>query len=311
MSDDKYEEVMNKCKELEKKLSDLQKENENLSACLEIANAHKEFASSTPLPSPLPNVVLEKSSVPYFEARTPASNPLKRNMEVEYWLRQIELITRVKDDATLINAARLHCKGAAELVINSPLFENVVTWQDFKNLVRKKFRGTSTSVDFFRFLNEIILAPHQSPQDLYIEIQGYVYQGLRDYPVAVGNAEELITRIFLQSLPLGLREMVMIKSDAPVDELVDTAAKIWNCRSARKQNSRSQVAVTNDKDEIYCAFHKCKGHSTASCRAKPPGNVCWSCGNPGHQRRSCPFSASQASSTSPSVDAAGLSSGCH
>lgn len=38
----------------------------------------------------------------------------------------------------------------------------------------------------------------------------------------VGNAEELITLIFLQSFLPELREVVMIKLDAPIDEMVDT-----------------------------------------------------------------------------------------
>lgn len=112
----------------------------------ETENAHKEFAKATPPPLPLPNVVFEKSSVPYFEARTPASNSPKRNMEVEYWHRQIEVVMRVIYDATLTNATRLHYKGNAELVIISPLFENV-TRQDFKILERRKFPVMSTSVD--------------------------------------------------------------------------------------------------------------------------------------------------------------------
>lgn len=61
---------------------------ENLSACLENMYAQKEFANSKLLPSPLPIAVLEKSSEPYSEAHTPASNPLKRNMEAEYWLNK-------------------------------------------------------------------------------------------------------------------------------------------------------------------------------------------------------------------------------
>lgn len=38
----------------------------------------------------------------------------------------------------------------------------------------------------------------------------------------VGNAEELITLIFLQSFLPELREVVMIKLDAPIVEMVDT-----------------------------------------------------------------------------------------
>ncbi|ROT83513.1 pol polyprotein [Penaeus vannamei] len=47
-----------------------------------------------------------------------------------------------------------------------------------------------------------------------------VYQGLRDYPRAIGDPDDLIRRVFLQGLPRWIREAVVVKEEAELCNLV-------------------------------------------------------------------------------------------
>ena len=290
----KYDDLLEKYNELERQFLSLRNENETLRGQIQSlsdnddSNAHSRTAACVQ--------IVSKDNIPLFEAKVPASDPLRRNAEVESFLKRVELVTQSSDDSMLISVAKSRCRGAAELLINSSLFDSINTWSDFKDLVRIKFRGTTTPADYFTFLNALQLGTSQSPQDLYIQIQGYVYQGARDYPNIIVDTEELISRIFLQALPLWLRELLASAEDLPIDKLVDVSSRIWNCRVKKNSSFSESVATTSHSDKRdYCAYHKFNGHSTSACRKKPSGNVCWKCQGHGHKRNNCPFSSSQAS----------------
>ena len=242
----------------------------------------------------------EKDLVPIFEAKVPSTQPLKRNAEVEHWLRRLELLDPEADDAFRIRQAKVYSKGQAEVIINSEVFACITDWSEFKKLIRKKFRGTCTSSEFFKFLQEKKLSENLSPKDLYLDIETCVLQGKSDYPSAFGDSNELIRRTFLQALPFWLKELVAPYEDAELEFLVDSTTRIWNYRLERRvandhafsTASTSESATTAGayaQNVPYCAYHRFKGHSTVSCRKKPDGRNCWTCGSENHKRKECPF----------------------
>ena len=92
-----------------------------------------------------------------------------------------------------------------------------------------------------------------------------------------------------------LRELAASSEDMPNDKLVEIANRICN-EELILRVMVSQVAATLVQSRgKYCAYHKCKTHTTKACHAKPSGSVCWSCVNTGHIRNKCPFSQGQAS----------------
>lgn len=97
--------------------------------------------------------------------------------------------------------------------VNSPLFDNIFDWATFKQKLRVQFRGTCSSGNFYRLLYKNRLLPGQAPLDFYLALEGIVYQGYRDYPGAIGEPEELLSRVFLQGLPSWLREVLAIKEE--------------------------------------------------------------------------------------------------
>lgn len=151
-------------------------------------------------------VIHREDSVPKFNAEISAAFPMKRNQEVESWLRAIENIVKPASDEAHIRAEMALCRGTADLIVNSPVFDSINDWSDFKAIVRSKFRGTCSSTEFFKHLHESKLAVDQAPLDFFVSIEGLVYQGFRDYPMAIGVPDELIRRVFLQGLPHWLRD---------------------------------------------------------------------------------------------------------
>lgn len=294
-SDDKYNDLLLKYSAMETKLTSLMTENNNLRERLETLE-HGNGDTKVNPPVQLVNCAIGKDSIPIFEAKTPSSQPLKRNSEVDFFLTQVELASQCHDDTFLIRSAKSRCRGIVASIVNSPIFDEVNTWAEFKELIRKKFRGTASASDYLNFLSAQRLEPNQSPQDLYVQIQSYVYQAVRDYPTAIGDVDELISRTFLQALPMWLRELIVSSENLPNDKLVEVANRVWNLKFNSKTNvGLSHVASTSATSKSkYCAYHRCKGHTTTECRAKPSSNVCWRCGNTDHVRKNCPFSQNQA-----------------
>lgn len=52
----------------------------------------------------------------------------------------------------------------------------------------------------------------QAPLDFFVSIEGLVYQGFRDYPVAIGVPDKLIQRVFIHGLSHWLQEALALKS---------------------------------------------------------------------------------------------------
>jgi len=275
-------------------------------------------------PTPVQPIVISERQepIPMFSAKTPASLPLQRNNEVNTWLRQIELLARPNTDAGRITAARTRCSGDAELIINSELFDDITSWSDFRATIKRKFGGTASAAEFLSLLSKKRLRDHQSPQDLYQEIQGAVLAGACDYARSLGPTEELIRRTFLQGLPFWLQEAVSVRDQDFVEDLVAAAQRCWTARQHarpprpsqrfvayssdnnqdrhhREELSPFHVAASSQSDEPYCAYHRRTGHLTRDCKVKPQGSECWSCKGRGHVRRNCPFRNNEQSSRSP------------
>ena len=299
-------------------------------------NARQANSQSATGPTPgdtnAPNVVppnpsqarikVSRDTIPYFEAR-PSSDPLAKSQELETWLRRIELTAPWDAEDARIQLARTYCKGTADLVINSPEFENIETWTGFKGLLRQKFRGTRNSSDFFNNLQRKVLKPGQTPQDFYLEVEGIVYLGAKDYPSEIGDSTALIKRIFLAGLPRDLADLLVACENLPLHEIVAKANKLFITRSSASSNESSRrlpvpvasaqtpalVAPTRESvpgesatrdsnhnsnnQTPYCYFHRTRGHTTANCRSRPQGQVCWRCSSPEHLRIDCPFSQGQ------------------
>lgn len=63
-----------------------------------------------------------------------------------------------------------------------------------------------------------------------MDLEGAVYQGVRDYPEAIVEPDELIRRVFLQGLPGWLREMCALSENEPLQHLIDASQRVWNAR---------------------------------------------------------------------------------
>jgi len=300
-----YDELMRRLDHVTLKLREYKTKNQELEARLRAAEDRDRPAASPPPPAPLPifNVVVDKESIPPFRGDTPAAQPLRRNQEVEAWIRHIENVAKPATDATFISAARASCKGPADLIVNSPMFDGIREWAIFKTLLRRKFRGTCSSTDFFTILNECRMTTTQGPQDFFQQLEGIVYQGVRDYPDVVGNPEPLLKRLFLQGLPLWLREYLAIIDELPLDRLVETAQRIWNTHTgvARTEPLADRhpprplraVAPVEEPPEHrrtrWCSYHRTSRHDNTECRYRPRRLACFRCQQEGHLVKDCPF----------------------
>ncbi|ROT72629.1 hypothetical protein C7M84_008990 [Penaeus vannamei] len=183
------------------------------------------------------------------------------------------------------------------------MFDGIREWAIFKTLLRRKFRGTCSSTDFFTILNECRMTTTQGPQDFFQQLEGIVYQGVRDYPDVVGNPEPLLKRLFLQGLPLWLREYLAIIDELPLDRLVETAQRIWNTRTgvARTEPLADRhpprplraVAPVEEPPEHrrtrWCSYHRTSRHDNTECRYRPRRLACFRCQQEGHLVKDCPF----------------------
>jgi len=310
-----YEELSQRCQHLSDQLAAMQERYATLAqsyGAQSNINHTNSAASSTPSPV---EFVLYKDVVPPFKAETPASQPLKRNQEVESWLRHIENATQPRTDDAYIRAARSSCRGTADLIVNSPIFDGIASWVDFKEKLRVKFRGTCSSTDFFNHLSNYRLAPGQAPIDFFVSIESVVYQGVRDYPRSVGMPDELIRRVFLQGLPQWLREALALKEEDPLQALIDAAQRCWSVRMSNVKSMGSQGKPNDEtsrarKSPMYCSFHNSHTHNTKDCRGRQvtPGSndslKCYTCNEAGHLSRNCPFSTAHGTRPFPASRAA-------
>lgn len=303
-----YDELLRKINELSEHVKQLESRNDELEGRLSRATNQSNSDESISVANV--GYIINKENIPLFKAEVPASQPLKRNTELEGWLRQIENLTRPQNDDAFIRSARATCRGSADLVINSPLFDGIDTWELFKRKLREKFRGTCSAADFFRLIYENQMTAGQAPLDFYLQLEGAIYQGYRDYPNAIGEPDELIRRVFLQGLPGWLREVLALKEGDPLPQVVDAAQRVWNTRVGVRHHdgpsqislaprepamarSRPHVAATGEQLSKFCSFHKSHTHNTRECRAKRDARRCFNCSQTGHIARVCPFPTRQ------------------
>jgi len=322
-----YEELSQRCQQLSDQLAAMQ---ERYAALVESYGAHSNGNSNgnnnsngngnsnanSNSVSPSVEYVIYKDSVPPFKAETPASQPLKRNQEVESWIRHVENGTQPRTDEAYIRAARSSCRGTADLIVNSPIFDGIVSWVEFKEKLRLKFRGTCSSTDFHNHLSGFKLAPGQAPIDFFVNTESVVYQGVRDYPRSIGIPDELIRRVFLQGLPHWLREALALKEEEPLQILVDAAQRCWSIRmnhvkSAGSQFKPNEMSRARKQSPMYCSLHHTNTHNTKDCRGRQnvtPGPLnplkCYTCYEAGHISRNCPFSSARGTRPFPASRAA-------
>ena len=182
--------------------------------------------------------LVTRDPIPHFRGETSASEPLKRNAEVESYIRAIENNVRLRTDESYIRAARASCRGRADMIINSECFDGIDKWAAFKKLLREKFRGTYTATDFFKVLADHTMGEKQGPMDFYLQVEASVYQGYQDHRDAVGDPTELIRRTFLGGLPQSLRELLTLKDGCAAQQLAETAQKLWNSRHGIRYGSQ-------------------------------------------------------------------------
>lgn len=126
-------------------------------------NPHNSSNMASVTPTAIEYVIHRENSVPKFKAETSAAFPLKRNQEVESWLWAIENVKPAGDEAYI--RASSSCRGTADLIVSSPIFNGMHNWADFKALARSNFKGTCISTEFFKHLHESKLAVGQAPLD--------------------------------------------------------------------------------------------------------------------------------------------------
>ncbi|ROT77060.1 hypothetical protein C7M84_004315 [Penaeus vannamei] len=267
--------------------------------------------------------VFTKETVPHFKGDTSASQPLKKNQAIESWIRTIENIVKPATSEMFIQAARANCRGPAELIINSPLFDSITEWDTFKAALRSKFQGTYTSSDFYKVLYDMRMTPSQAPMDFFLQLEGHVYQGYRDHREAIGDPSELVKRVFLSGIPAWLQDFLSVKEDGSPTQIAETAQRIWNSRNGIRHSDTSAeenpyhpnrpprgrdlyaMPVVAERSsppyhrspvrERWCE-HRVRTHGTSECRARAetldpqsPRRRCYHCRGPGHLVRDCPF----------------------
>ena len=195
-----------------------------------MAITHPRSANPGPITTTVTPIIMSRDNVPTFRADVPASQPLRRNQEIESWIKAIENAAQPQSDKALLALARSHVKGVADLIVNGRHFERINDWEIFKYHLRAKFRGTCSSGDFFKLLSTYRMKPSQAPLDFYLELEGAVSQGARDYPESIGDPDDLVRRHFLDGLPEWLQDLLVIKEDCPPDLLAEAGQRAWNRR---------------------------------------------------------------------------------
>lgn len=279
-----YEELSQRYRQLVERFVVVQEQCTSLAR--RVGQASSEGAQSA---GPHVEYISHREPVPPFRAEIPASQPLKWNQEVESWIRHVENATHPQNDDALIRSARSSCRGTTDLVVNSPIFD-----------------GSST--DFFRHLNNYRLASGQAPADFFVIIESIVYQGIRDYLRAMGAPDEVMRRIFLQRLPIWLREAIMLQEEGPLPQLVDAAQKFWSLRTSGGSVKGPSTVIDSRVHEInantLCESVRLRGESPPRLRqpymqtnTRDPRERralsdvrCYRCNENGHIARNCPFS---------------------
>jgi len=201
---------------------------------------------------PISYIISSRDNVPHFKGEVSACDPLKRNQEIESWIRSIENLVRPPTGEAFIRAARANCRGRAETIINSASFDFIRDWDTFKQELRRKFRGTYSAADFYKVLYDHTMSGTQAPMDFFLQIEASVHQGFRDHREAIGDPNELIRRVFLSGVPDWLRDFLALKDDCTSQQLAETAQRVWNSRNGiRHGHSATQHQSPNSLPDDY------------------------------------------------------------
>lgn len=182
-----------------------------------------------------PTNILVKD-IPTFTGETPAMQAMKRNQEVEVWIRTIEHRFRDAMDEDKIAAAKAHCRGRADNIVNSPVFDGVHSWIEFAAKLRSKFKVACSAAAIFDLLQKMSMKNGQSPADFHLDLESLVYAGYREHERAFGDPEEVVRRYFVQGIPNWLRELLITCKNAPINLLVEAAQEGWELRVGTRQS---------------------------------------------------------------------------
>ena len=178
-----------------------------------------------------------------FAAKEPASKPFERTAEVERWLRQIELLTSPPTDTSRIRMARVTCTGRADMVINGPTMDNVVTWREFKDLALKTFCGKVDASVFSALRAEMkIQVPNESPLDFLDRVRAFTYPMKQAMPETLGGVEVATLQIFMDGLaPHALKKEVMFDDHLDAETLAMKAHRVWKSLATQRAIADSRV----------------------------------------------------------------------
>lgn len=124
----------------------------------------------------------------------------------------------------------------------------------------------------------------------------------------MGAPDEVMRRIFLQRLPIWLREAIMLQEEGPLPQLVDAAQKFWSLRTSGGSVKGPSTVIDSRVHEInantLCESVRLRGESPPRLRqpymqtnTRDPRERralsdvrCYRCNENGHIARNCPFS---------------------
>lgn len=171
------QEETSRCKYTEHQLSDASlPEYERLSQgslepTLPARSGHNEPRTCTP-----PGIIYydQGNGVP-FQGEAPASNPLKKNLAIESWIRATENIVRPSSSVQHVPVVGEELRQSKIQTASTTLKTGVS-----KQELRRKFRGTYSAADF-KVLYVQTMRDTQTPMDYFLQIEGSVYQGCCDH----------------------------------------------------------------------------------------------------------------------------------
>lgn len=189
--------------------------------------------------------------------------------KIESWLQNTKNLTHPATNTAFIKAAKSTYRGSTDPIVNLPLFD-IFDRATFKQKLIVKFKGTCSSGHFIDYCTRTGFCQDKHPLIFILLLR--VYQGLCNYPGAIGEQEE---KYFYKVLAL--------KEEVELDNLVGTAQRLWNAHRGAVvkcdfdnlhaiygafHNARSP-GVAADEFTVhskYCKYHKTDAHDSSESR---------------------------------------------